>query len=197
MRADRLQRRAEHHVVVLAPPEDRIRERDQAYRLVVRPVLQVRVERDVQARVRILRQHLPLDEIGEALGVRAVVGRDRLVRSEDLEERHPGASAASDRRVVVADAVVNRPRRERQRPRPRHTRQPAQTGGARRRTRRAVRRRRAGGAPGSPAEPGRERRARPRPRRSARSTVDPWHASAASAQTASPVANTASLEAWW
>ena len=67
-----------------------------------------------KARVRVLAQHLLLDELGEPLGGRAVVGRDRLVRVEDLEERNPGAPSARDRRIVVADAVVNRPCRERQ-----------------------------------------------------------------------------------
>ena len=65
--ADRLERRVEEDVVVLAAAEDRVGERDQAHRLVVRAVPQIRVERDVEPRVRVLRQHLPLDQLGEPL----------------------------------------------------------------------------------------------------------------------------------
>ena len=115
--------------------------------------------------------------------------------SEDPQERHPGASAPRDGEVVVADLVVHRPARERQR-----------------------RRREARGDPGEPPAPGSDRQQRHEHRREQHLVRGPdqhQHRDAGaerdeaagggpssarartSAHSASPVAKTASLDAWW
>ena len=120
-----------------------------------------------------------------------------LFGDEDAEERHPRAPAARDGRVVVAEAVVHRPAARAAAPRRRRRRPTRRAAGARRRRRRAARRARAAAAPGSRAGSARAARARRRPRRSARSTADRSARARRSAHSASPVAKTASLEAWW
>ena len=114
MLADRLDGGLEEDAVVLVAAEDLVRERDQPHGLVVRPVRQVCVERDPEASVRLLREHLALDEVAEAPRCVAVPRRDRAVVGEHAQERDPGPSAALHGRRVVADAVEARPRRERE-----------------------------------------------------------------------------------
>ena len=193
---DRLERGAEQHVVVRVAALDAVGDRDQPHGLVVRAVLEVRVERDVEAAVRLAREHLLPDEPARRARVGAVLGRDRLVREEHAEERNPRRPAAGDGRLVVADRVVGRPRAEEARPRPRGRRRTRRGASARRRERAAAAGRPAA-APGSRAGSGRAPRRRRRAPRTARPTAARACARGASAHSASPVAKTASLEAWW
>ena len=95
---DRLDRRVEHDGVVLVAAEYAVREGDQPDGLVVRPVREVRAERHAEALVRLLREHLLLDERGETSGRGAVSRRDGAVVGEDAEE---GTQARPPRCTVV------------------------------------------------------------------------------------------------
>ena len=66
--ADRFERGVEEHVVVRIASEHTVGERDQPDGLVVRTVLEVRVQRYAQACVRLLRQHLAPRSGGQAAG---------------------------------------------------------------------------------------------------------------------------------
>ncbi len=63
--------------------------------------------------MRLACEHLLLDELRQSLRRGPVLRRDRPVRREDLEERHPRAPAAGDRGLVVAHGVVDDPCAER------------------------------------------------------------------------------------
>ena len=78
------------------------------------PLVKTSSRRDAVGAVRLARERRSLDCVGESAGGGAVLRRDDAVGDERAVEGDDRVAAARERAVVEADAVVDRPGRERE-----------------------------------------------------------------------------------